>query len=481
LAKRKLLPALYDLDMCGDRLIPDQTAIVGCARRSIELDKFRDEVREGLKKFSRFGVNEDCWKKFASRLEYADGMDRPEGFSRLRSRLERIEKARGLPHSRVFYLALPPESIIPTVEMLAGAGLITSADSKDFTRVVVEKPIGHNLETAIEIDNALHKFLDESQIFRIDHYLGKETVQNLMVLRFANGIFERIWNNRNIDHVQITVAESEGVGTRAGYYDHAGALRDIVQNHVLQMLALTAMEPPISLDPAAIRRSKLDVLRALRRISPSDVAANVVRGQYTAGTIDSKSVPAYLNEQGVAKNSRAETYVALKTFIDDWRWSDVPFYLRTGKCLPVRATEIVIKFKEVPEILFNRGRHLPADVMTLRIQPDEGFALQVITKRPGLGVAVGPARMNLQYATEFDGRSPEAYERLLLDVMIGDQTLFMDRDSVEESWRFVQPILDAWENDPLIPIEHYEAGSWGPKSADRLISSSPGGWHTPGI
>ena len=342
---------------------------------------------------------------------------------------------------------IPPEAIIETVEKLHAAGLIAPPDAPNFTRVVVEKPIGHDLHSALQIISELRKYFDESQIFRIDHYLGKETVQNLMVLRFANSIFEPLWNNRHIDHVQITVAEEEGVGTRAMYYDGAGALRDMVQNHMLQVLSLTAMEPPVSLAADVVRDAKVNVLRSLRPIEPGDVRKLVVRGQYIAGELDGKRVPGYLQEEGIRETSRTETFVALKAFIDNWRWAGVPFYLRTGKRLPRRASAIFVQFKRVPEILFNRHVSLPPDVLTIRIQPDEGFSLEVLAKRPGLDLSIQPVRMDLHYAAEFGGASPDAYERLLLDVMAGDHTLFLGSSFVQRSWEFVQGILDQWQSE----------------------------------
>jgi len=345
--------------------------------------------------------------------------------------------------------------------------------------LVVEKPIGHDLDSALAINRALREYLDESQIFRIDHYLGKESVQNLMVLRFANTIFEQIWNSTHIDHVQITVAETEGVGTRAAYYDNAGALRDMVQNHLMQLLAMIAMEPPVSLEAEAVRDAKSNVWRAMRPIAAAQVRESVVRATYTAGRIGEENVRGYLEEKGIAPGSRTETFVALKLFIDNWRWSGVPFYLRTGKRMPRRASAIFVQFKRLPKILFNREGELPPDVLTLRIQPDEGFSLDVIAKRPGLDLAIQPVRMDLHYASEFETPSPEAYERLLLDIMAGDQTLFIRAKSVELSWRFTQRILDAWREDRDIPLHEYPAGSWGPQVAEQLIAADNRTWYAP--
>jgi glucose-6-phosphate 1-dehydrogenase len=479
LAARKLLPALYNLEHCGKEAIPPKSAILGFARREMSVEAFRTKAREAAQRYSRLKIDEECWRRFAQNLDYLSGLDRPDGFARLKGRLEEIEQARGLPPNRIYYLSLPPEAIIETVEKLHGAGLIASPDAPHFTRIVVEKPIGHDLHSALHIISAMRKFFDESQVFRIDHYLGKETVQNLMVLRFANSIFEEIWNNRRVDHVQITVSEEEGLGTRAMYYDGAGALRDMVQNHMLQVLALTGMEPPVSLGADAVRDAKVNVIRSLRPFDPGDVRKLVVRGQYAAGELDGKRVPGYLQEEGIRETSRTETFVALKALVDNWRWAGVPFYLRTGKRLPRRASSIFVQFKRVPEILFNRRVALPPDVLAIRIQPDEGFSLEVLAKRPGLDLSIQPVRMNLRYAAEFDGASPDAYERLLLDVMAGDHTLFLGARFVQRSWEFVQGILDQWQNDPGVGLEPYAAGTWGPKAADDLIRADGREWFEP--
>ena len=354
LAARKLLPALYNLEHCGQEAIPPKSAILGFARREMSTDAFRTKAREAAERYSRLKIDEACWQRFANNLDYLSGMDRPDGFARLKSRLEEIERKRGLPPNRIYYLSVPPEAITETVAKLHGAGLIAPSESPHFTRIVVEKPIGHDLHSALHIISSMRKFFAESQIFRIDHYLGKETVQNLMVLRFANSIFEELWNNRRVDHVQITVSEEEGLGTRAMYYDGAGALRDMVQNHMLQVMALTGMEPPVSLAADAVSDAKSNVIRSLRPFDPEDVRKLVVRGQYAAGELGGKQVPGYLQEEGIRETSRTETFVALKALVDNWRWAGVPFYLRTGKRLPRRASTIFVQFKRVPEILFNR-------------------------------------------------------------------------------------------------------------------------------
>jgi len=477
LARRKLLPALYDLDLCGSRMSPERYNVLGFARREMSAEDFRQEAREAVATYSRLGLSKACWDRFESRLDYIAGLDKPEGLSRLRARLEQIETREGRAANRIYYLAIPPETVIESVKKLHCGGLISPPKAPGFTRVVVEKPIGSDLNSALAINRALLDYFDESQIFRIDHYLGKETVQNLMVLRFANSIFEQIWNSSHIDHVQITVAEAEGVGTRAAYYDKAGALRDMVQNHLMQLLALIAMEPPVSLDAEAVRDAKSNVWSALRPLTGDRVREQVVRARYIAGQVGAESALGYLQEKGISTDSRTETFVALKLSIDNWRWSGVPFYLRTGKRMQRRASTIFVQFKRIPQILFNRNAELPPDVLTLRIQPDEGFSFDVIAKRPGLDLAVKPVRMDLRYASEFEAPSPEAYERLLLDIMAGDQTLFIREKSVEQSWRFTQGIIDAWHEDQHMPFYDYPAGSWGPQAAEQLIAADHRFWR----
>jgi len=347
-------------------------------------------------------------------------------------------------------------------------------------RLVVEKPIGRDLQSACAIDDALAAVFKEQQIYRIDHYLGKETVQNILVMRFANSIFEPLFNQKYVDHVQITVAEEEGVGTRAGYYEQAGALRDMVQNHLVQLVALVAMEPPFALDADVVRDEKLEVLQSLRPIEGAAVDAQVVRAQYAAGFELGARVPGYLEEKGVDPKSATETFVALQVFIDNWRWAGVPFFLRTGKRLPKRASEIAIQLKEVPPILFNRdpADRLMPDTLSIRIQPDEGFSFEINSKVPGPHVEIDPVKMDFHYGSEFGGTTPEAYERLLLDVMAGDPTLFMRRDAVEASWRWIGPILERWSADAEKPLPSYPAHEWGPSEAQALIESTGRRWRT---
>jgi glucose-6-phosphate 1-dehydrogenase len=491
LAHRKLLPALYNLHLDG--LLPPRYAIVGAGRMRSTDDEYRAFARDGIARFSRRPIDEPAWETFASNLFAVNvELDRQSGIAPLGARLDVLEHERGLPGNRIYYLAVPPTLFASTVDQLQrlrfvvksgrGTGASgTDAAVRPFARLIVEKPIGRDLDSARVVNDELAAVFDERQIYRIDHYLGKETVQNILVLRFANSIFEPFFNARFIDHVQITVAEAEGVGTRAGYYEQSGALRDMVQNHLLQLLAATALEPPRSLDADVVRDEKLHVLQSLRPIAGDAVAASVVRAQYAAGFDLGKPVPGYVQEKGVDPNSRVETYVALQLFLDNWRWAGVPFFLRTGKRLPKRASEISIHLKAVPPILFNADRANPLDpnVLSIRIQPDEGFTLAISSKIPGPRVHIYPVRMEFQYGSTFGGSSPEAYERLLLDVMAGDQTLFMRRDAVEAAWRWVMPILDYWSSPKSLaePIPSYPAGEWGPREADRLIQSAGRSWR----
>jgi glucose-6-phosphate 1-dehydrogenase len=477
LAHRKLLPALYNLHVDG--VLPCPFAVVGVGRKDLPDDGYRAFAKDGIERFSRRLIDQQKWDTFAKALFFASvDLDQPGGYASLGSRLDIIEHERGLPGNRLYYLAVPPSLFVPTAQQLARHRFIPPPGTGPFARLVVEKPIGNDLESAMEINDALAAVFHEQQIFRIDHYLGKETVQNILVLRFANSIFEPLFNHAYIDHVQITVAEQEGVGTRAGYYDRAGALRDMVQNHMLQLLALVAMEPPHALAADVVRDEKLEVLQALRPMREVGVDPCVVRGQYGAGTIDRQQVPAYRTEPGVAPDSQTETYVALQAFVDNWRWAGVPFFLRTGKRLSKRASAVSIQLKSVPPILFNadRAHRLSQNVLTIRIQPDEGFALGISSKMPGPGVHVSPVDMDFDYCKFFKRTSPEAYERLLLDVIVGDATLFMRRDMVEASWKWITPILERWGEAGGVPLASYAAGTWGPSEADQLIEATGRSW-----
>jgi glucose-6-phosphate 1-dehydrogenase len=502
LAKRKLLPALYSLTR--ERLLPGRFAVIGYARRPMSDDAFRDEMRAGCEEFARRRpVDRELWEGFARNIFYqTGGYDDPAAFAALRARLEEIERSLGLPGNRVFYLSIPPSSFSTVVRNLGVSGLVPhhgptgdagpapgGAARAPFSRVIIEKPFGTDLATAQTLNREIHETLTEKQIYRIDHYLGKETVQNLLVFRFANGIFEPVWNNRYVDHVQITGAETVGVEGRGGYFEQAGILRDMVQNHLFQVVSLAAMEPPVAFDADGVRDEKLKVLRALRPIPSSEMDAHVVRAQYAAGSIAGKAVPGYRDEPGVSPSSRTETYVAMKFFIDSWRWMGVPFYLRSAKRMPKRVTEIAIHFKEAPRLLFGRrgGAGIRPNVLSIRIQPDEGIALNFGSKLPGPVMEVAPVTMEFRYGSSFGVEPPEAYERLILDCLLGDGTLFTRADEVEASWTWISKIHQHWQKssargpDGAEParLPTYAAGSWGPEPADRLIGGSDRQWRRP--
>jgi glucose-6-phosphate 1-dehydrogenase len=485
LTKRKLVPALYSL--ARDRLLPARLAVVGYARKQFTDDTFRDEMRKGCDEFARRRpVDAELWDTFAHQLFYQEGnYDDPAAYEALKQRLEEIDKTLGLPGNRVFYLSTPPASFATVVKHLGAAGLTNAGDGR-FARVIIEKPFGTDLETARQLNADIHQTLTEKQIYRIDHYLGKETVQNLLVFRFANGIFEPIWNNRFVDHVQVTGAETVGVEGRGGYFEHAGILRDMVQNHLFQVVSLAAMEPPVALDPDAVRDEKVKVLKALRTIPPSEMDAHVVRAQYGAGSIGGKKAVGYREELGVSRSSQTETYVAMKFFIDSWRWAGVPFYLRSAKRMPKRVTEIAIHFKEAPHLLFgqsgSKGEGIRPNVLSIRIQPDEGITLNFGSKLPGPAMDVAPVSMEFRYGSSFGVEPPEAYERLILDCLLGDNTLFTRADEVEASWRWISRIHEHWADQAaagVVPIATYPAGSWGPEAAERLLSADRRAWRRP--
>jgi glucose-6-phosphate 1-dehydrogenase len=477
LTRRKLLPALYNLLLDG--LLPKNFAVLGLGRKTLSDEDFRTIARKGLEQFSRQPLQDDQWTIFQNRLFYCAGdIAASDFYPILRNQLKDIESRFKLPGNRIFYLAVPPTSFAPACEGLHEAGLSPAPGQTDsYSRVIVEKPIGHDLTSARAINMAIGNVFDESQIYRIDHYLGKETVQNIMVMRFANSIFEPLWNRKYIDHVQLTVSEAVTLGSRAAYYEGAGAIRDMVQNHILQLMCLIAMEPPYSLDPDVVRNARMDVLRGLRPIRGREVEQMTVRAQYAHGIINGQEVPGYRREEGVRPDSTTETYVALKVFVENWRWAGVPFYIRTGKAMAKRATEIAVQFKEIPQILFNVNPQTPQapNVLILRIQPEEGLALRIISKVPGTKAQTHPVQMDFHYGDAFKSPSPEAYERLLLDVMTGDTSLFMRRDAVEASWKWVTDILEGWKTYGTKWLPEYPAGSWGPVEADRLIHS--GGHH----
>lgn len=477
LTHRKLVPALYNLAADGE--LPPAVAVIGFARRPKKDDEFRAEMEEATRKFSRQPVRDEIWKTFAQSLfyhqsEFADG----DGYKKLAEQLAKIDKERGTRGNRLFYLAVAPDQFEPILKNLKAAGL-NQAPEGSWARVIVEKPFGTDLASARELNRIVQSAFSEEQTYRIDHFLGKETAQNILVLRFANAIFEPLWNTRYIDHVQITAAETLGVEGRAGYYEGAGALRDMVQNHLLQLLCLVAMEAPTDLRADSIRDEKVKVVRSLRRMRGADVAKNVVRGQYAEGAINGQPVPAYRQEKNVDPKSTTETYAAVRLHIDNWRWADVPVYLRVGKRLPKSATEISVHFKKAPAVLFNKETvTIDQNVLVIRIQPDEGISLRMLAKIPGTSLRIEPVKMDFHYGTSFGKASPEAYERLLLDAMSGDATLFARRDEVEEAWAFIDSIEEAWHAKKDAPeLNFYPAGSWGPEAADDLLARDGRAWR----
>ncbi|MBK6687613.1 MAG: glucose-6-phosphate dehydrogenase [Deltaproteobacteria bacterium] len=475
LTKRKLIPAIYNL-LIGRHL--SRVAIVGTSRTVMSDDDFRESSLDGINKYSRQRpVDERVWSTLSRSIHYHPGaFDDPAAFVRLRERLEVIEKQHHLPANRLFYLSTPPSAFAPIIRNLGAAGLVRPGENP-FARVIVEKPFGTDLASAIDLNRDVHEVLKESQIFRIDHYLGKETVQNLLVFRFANGIFEPLWNNKYVDHVQITGAETLGVERRGAYFDHAGILRDMVQNHLFQVLCLAALEPPGSFKANAVRDEKLKVLEALRPIEPEQLEERVIRAQYLSGSVLGAQVPGYREEEGVGKESQTETFVALKLFIDNWRWGGVPFYLRSAKRMPKRVTEVAIHFKNVPHRLF-AGADGGPNVLAIRIQPDEGITMSIGSKVPGQALEIAPVTMEFRYASSFGVEAPEAYERLLLDALAGDGTLFTRGDEVEASWRFITPIHQAWLSGKG-KMHGYEAGSWGPDASTQLLGKDGRAWRRP--
>ena len=475
LTHKKLLPALYNLAL--QRLLPASFYVIGTARGEGSDEEFRTRMREAVAEHSRTKpIEEEVWRSFEQRLSYVS-LGSGDGYARLRERLGTLDREAGTSGNHLFYLAIPPTAYARTVADLGRSQIARS--HAGWSRIVIEKPFGRDLATARELSDSVHEVFNESEIFRIDHYLGKETVQNILVLRFANGIFEPTWNRQYVDHVQITVAESVGVGGRADYYEDAGALRDIAQNHLLQLLTLVAMEPPVAFDADAVRGEKVKVLRAVRRWRPEEVAHYAVRGQYGSGYVEGRAVAAYRGESAVAPDSSTDTYVALRLFVDNWRWEGTPFYLRTGKRLPKRATEIAVQYRRAPHQLFGaEGESLEANTLVLRLQPEEGISLKFGAKVPVQGLRLRQVNMDFVYGASFVVEAPDAYETLLLDVLRGEATLFTRRDEVEEQWRIVDPILEAWrEPDPSFP--NYEAGSWGPAEADALAAADGRAWRKP--
>ncbi len=478
LTQRKLIPALYSL-MC-DGLLPDEFAMIGFARKAKTNESFREEMRAACEEFARLKpIDEAIWEKFARSLHYQQGdYGSATDYEVLCKRLAAIEQAHGSGANRLFYVATPPE-VYPTIIENVGSMLCTGAAGGDrhWSRIIIEKPFGHDLKSARELNEHVHRFFREEQVYRIDHYLGKETVQNIFVFRFANGIFEPIWDRRYVDNVQITVAESIGIGNRGSYYEKAGVIRDIVQNHLLQLLALTAMEPPAEFSADAVRNEKVKVLKALR--VDTSRGDGTVRGQYGPGKIDGQIVPGYTQEEGVAPDSTTETYLAMKLFVDNWRWAGVPFYIRSGKRMAKRLTEIVIQFKMPPLLLFKEtiARAIEPNLLVINIQPHEGISLRFGAKVPGSGDNIQTVVMDFNYGSTFKNATPEAYERLILDAMLGDSTLFTRSDEVEASWALLTPVIERWEAGGGSFIELYRSGSWGPKEADDFLAADGRKWH----
>ncbi len=480
LTKRKLVPALYRLTQ--ERLLPAEFAIVGFSRSKMSHDDFRAKMKDAIATYSEAkSVDEAVWESFAQGLYYIAGdISDAEAYRQMSELLDQIDRDRGTAGNRVFYLSTAPGHYGEAVRQLGAAGL-AKPEGKGWTHIIIEKPFGHDLESAKQLNQEVGEVFDEDQVYRIDHYLGKETVQNLMVFRFANGIFEPIWNRQYIDHVQITNAEAIGVEDRGGYYDTSGVLRDMIQNHVFQVLSLVAMEPPMDLSANAVRDEKIKVMQAVRPIPRDRVDEFVVRGQYGEGSVGGKSGKAYRDEKDVNPESSTETYAAVKLFFDNWRWAGVPFYLRSAKRMPKRVTEIAIQFKEAPHLLFKdvATQQLEPNVLVVRVQPDEGITLRIGAKVPGQATRIRWVDMDFRYGASFGVASPEAYERLLLDCILGDSTLYARRDMTERGWEIVMPILEHWQEQKPTDFPNYESGTWGPAASDELMERDGRRWRRP--
>jgi len=481
LTARKLIPALYHL--FTEKQLPDPVRIIGFARREKSSEAWRAELKAGVEAFSRTKrVDGRLWEAFATCIEYCQGeFSDAQAYAKLAGQIAGFEHA-ALKQNLLFYLSTSPSQFAEVAEHLSKAGLLKRETTEPgWQRVVVEKPFGHDLLSAQKLNTELTRFAHEKQIFRIDHYLGKETVQNILMFRFSNAIFEQLWTRQSVDHIQITVSEKIGVGSRGGYYEEAGALRDMVQNHLLQVLALIAMEPPVSLEAESIRDEKVKLLRSIRPLHSSQVATSIVRGQYTAGEVDGQPRVGYREENKVRPGTNVETFVAARFLVDNWRWSGVPFYLRTGKNLPLSASEVRIQFRPTPNVLFAAqcGTKLDANAITLRLQPNEGITLRFNGKVPGTSLQIRPVRMHFSYDSEFGAYTPEAYERLLLEAIEGDATLFIRRDEVETAWSIIDPIREGWSNRSLSNDEFYSAGTWGTVAAEQLLAASGHTWRNP--
>jgi glucose-6-phosphate 1-dehydrogenase len=478
LAHRKVVPALYQL--WRTNLLPHEFVLLAVGRREYDDDALRAEFRVSLEKYSRvLPLDEAAWRSFAARIRYLrlDFAD-PPGYDILATHLADIDKEQNSRGNHLYYLATQPSQFAEIVAQLGRVGLDHERHEGGWRRVVIEKPFGHDLDSAIRLNREVGKVFRERQVYRIDHYLGKETVRNLLVFRFGNGIFEPIWNRRHIDHIQITVAESIGVENRGAFYEETGASRDFLQNHLLQLMSLVAMEPPATFDADALRDEKVKVIRAIGEMAADEIRADVIRGQYGPGWVGAEAVHGYRNEPEVDPLSETETFIAARLEVDDWRWSGVPFYLRTGKRLPKRATEIAIQFKEVPHRLFKDSATDPdPNLLAIRIQPDEGIMLRFGAKVPGLGIDVRSVNMDFTYGSAFSVDSPDAYETLILDALLGDASLFTRADEVEGAWGIVTPMIDTWANDPPPDFPNYEAGTWGPDAAEELLARDGRRWR----
>ena len=474
LTTRKLMPAMAGL--AQKHLLPDNFSVVGIARTEMSDDEFQQKMHDAVPDGG------PDWDALTKRMRYVAGdYDKSETFDKLKRVLKELDDQHNVGPNRTFYLSIPPTLFERVIGAVGEFGLNEPPHPDGYVRVVIEKPYGRDLESARELDACMHRTFREEQVYRIDHYLGKETVQNVLALRFSNAIFEPIWNRQFVESIQITVAEALGVGHRGGFYESAGALRDIVQNHVLQVLSLTLMEPPVSMDPQGIRDEKVKALKAIQILSPDEVVNEVVRAQYVAGEVEGEGqVPGYREEDDVDPNSHVETYVAMRLFADNWRWANVPIYIRTGKRLKRRSTEVVLRFCRVPHLPFvaSQARGLHQNELIVRIQPDEGINLNFGAKVPGQSFEVRSVSMDFSYDETFTEKSGDGYERLLLDVLVGDPTLFIRTDEVEQAWRIVDPLLEAWK-DPNLSLAKYAAGSWGPREADRLLQRDGHAWHEP--